>query len=620
MSSTGEPIVKRKVKPIVKRKVKPIVKRKVKPIVKRKVKPIVKRKVKPIVKRKVKPIVKRKVKPIVKRKVKPIVKPTVNIESRIKYCRIYPGIGIARLGNSPDDYFIGTEVSGSPSTPEDNLFKDVQGRVKRQAARFHIYAYDSNDKVLKELTADDCSITWKVHLANKKGLAKKFVGRYLDEQNKELRNSDVVDRMDLLIDPGQRSISGINQSGKNFKFDTGKFFGITVPLGEIRTDEKGRLIVLGGFGKSDSVDREKFKIEDYANNDGWFDDISDGPVTALVTLNSNGKTIPIKDNAWVIVAPPKFAPYHYPIITLYDTMKEVALEQKWITKPKEVSFMRDILPLFHRVLQYKWLNNRVQSGHGTPGIRGGILENFGEISANNANTAGTREMIFLKVRNPNFKPESDEAKAQANYEFMPIMSGDGGGMRRGNDTTFMKILPSQYDNLKKWSKGDFISDFDDSQYTSEFKKVLFQRRTLDEIPLEEQPQNLDKSALELSIGGPFFPGIEITFIASDPDLYDGKAFRINPNLEPGDITQYMALPWQADFLECNETWWPIARPDDVIPEQNEKVREKWARGSDGEYFNNEDHMKMVIEWDKLGFIKPKKVGDDILFIESERSY
>ena len=165
MSSTGEPIVKRKVKPIVKRKVKPIVKRKVKPIVKRKVKPIVKRKVKPIVKRKVKPIVKRKVKPIVKRKVKPIVKrkvkpivkrkvkpivkPTVNIESRIKYCKIYPGIGIARLGNSPDDYFIGTEVSGSPPTPEDNLFKDVQGRVKRQGARFHIYAYDSNDKVTK---------------------------------------------------------------------------------------------------------------------------------------------------------------------------------------------------------------------------------------------------------------------------------------------------------------------------------------------------------------------------------------------------------------------------------------------------------------------------------------
>ena len=31
-------------------------------------------------------------------------------------------------------------------------------------------------------------------------------------------------------------------------------------------------------------------------------------------------------------------------------------------------------------------------------------------------------------------------------------------------------------------------------------------------------------------------------------------------------------------------------------------------------------MKMVKEWDKLGFIKPKKVGDNILFIESERSY
>ena len=48
------------------------------------------------------------------------------------------------------------------------------------------------------------------------------------------------------------------------------------------------------------------------------------------------------------------------------------------------------------------------------GLRGGILENFEEISANNTNTAGIREMIFLKVRNPNFKPASDEAIAQAN--------------------------------------------------------------------------------------------------------------------------------------------------------------------------------------------------------------
>jgi hypothetical protein len=269
--------------------------------------------------------------------------------SSIEYCRIHPGIGIARLGNSPQEYFIGPEVPDIPAEPQDKLFKDNEGRVKREAVRFRIYAYDSNNKVIKELTSDDGSIIWNVHLANRKGEAELFVGRFelpTDGSRLSSRNTEVTNRADLIIDPGVRSISGINQRGSgNYKFDTGKFLGITVPLGEILTDEKGRLLVLGGLGKSDSIDMNKFPIKQYANNDGWFDDTSDGPVTASVTLK-NGKSIALKDNAWVIAAPPKFAPYHYPIVTLFDTMTEYALNQNWLTKPKEVSFMRDILSNF----------------------------------------------------------------------------------------------------------------------------------------------------------------------------------------------------------------------------------------------------------------------------------
>jgi hypothetical protein len=537
--------------------------------------------------------------------------------SSIEYCSIHPGIGVARLGNSPEEFFIGPEVYGSPPIPEGNLFKDRQGRVKRQAVRFHIYAYDSNDKILNELTSDDCSITWNVHLANRKGEAKLFVGKF--NQTDAVRNSAVVNRNDLVIDPGLRSISGINQKGNSCKFDTGKFLDVTVPLGEIQTDEKGRLIVLGGFGKSDSVDINKFPIKQYANNDGWFDDTSDGPVTASVTLNNNGKIIAVKETAWIIVAPPKFAPYQYPIVTLYDTMKEVAIEQKWITKPKEVSFMRDIFPLFFRIVQYKWLNETAERGHGI-NAPGNILTRFKELSTKSDNSAMLRKFIFQKVRNPNLidNPTSAEAMKQAEPSYMPLLSGDDGEWDNGKFRTFMTILPSQYDNLKKWSEGDFISDFDDSEINNPFE----QKRPLEELPIEEQPNALDKANLELSIGGPFFPGIEITYIAGDPSLYNGKPFRINPNLKPGDITKYMAIPWQADFLLCRETWWPIARPDDVIPEgvndENVDKRKKWARGSDGNEFLD-DYLQMVNEWSTLGFIKPKKVGNETFFIESERS-
>jgi len=40
---------------------------------------------------------------------------------------------------------------------------------------------------------------------------------------------------------------------------------------------------------------------------GPYDDTSDGPVSATVVLN-DGTTVQVVDNAWVLVAPPKFAP------------------------------------------------------------------------------------------------------------------------------------------------------------------------------------------------------------------------------------------------------------------------------------------------------------------------
>ena len=53
--------------------------------------------------------------------------------------KIHPAIGIARLGNSPD-FFIGPELLNAELDPPGG-FKDNQCRVKRQAARFRIFAH-----------------------------------------------------------------------------------------------------------------------------------------------------------------------------------------------------------------------------------------------------------------------------------------------------------------------------------------------------------------------------------------------------------------------------------------------------------------------------------------------
>ena len=43
--------------------------------------------------------------------------------------KVHPAIGIARVGNSPDEFFIGPERIGQPPDPPGG-FKDAQCRVK----------------------------------------------------------------------------------------------------------------------------------------------------------------------------------------------------------------------------------------------------------------------------------------------------------------------------------------------------------------------------------------------------------------------------------------------------------------------------------------------------------
>jgi hypothetical protein len=46
-------------------------------------------------------------------------------------------------------------------------------------------------------------------------------------------------------------------------------------------------------------------LQTFADNDGWYDDVSDGPVTAVVTLTAEKPPV---DPAWVIVGPPSSRP------------------------------------------------------------------------------------------------------------------------------------------------------------------------------------------------------------------------------------------------------------------------------------------------------------------------
>src|SRR5262245_31974253 len=86
--------------------------------------------------------------------------------------RIHPGVGIARLGNSPDEFCISPEkpaalplecdAQGNPMKSPDGMsdvtiktFKDAEGRIKRQAARFQVYVYDEDSPKGRPLKLGD---------------------------------------------------------------------------------------------------------------------------------------------------------------------------------------------------------------------------------------------------------------------------------------------------------------------------------------------------------------------------------------------------------------------------------------------------------------------------------
>jgi hypothetical protein len=484
--------------------------------------------------------------------------------------KIHPAIGIARVGNSPNDFFIGPEEPGAHRRPTGG-YKDAQGRIKRQAARFRLFGYDSKGRLVKEITSKDATISWTAHLANKKAVWKRFVGL---NPNSPLRNASVTDRNSLVIDPGPRSLSGPN---KVADFDTGTFLGSIVPLGEMRTDRQGRLLVLGGFGNSGSPIHAPFDApgNDFANREGWYDDVSDGSITATVTFKASGKTFSAIP-AWVICGPPKFAPPIDNIITMYDTLLQVAVDKLGLKLPAKVSFTNDIYPLLQRAINIGWVSGMITSKHAHQTLAAVVPP---------PSSTSARLAIFAKLRDPALPPNQSSDPAD-----MPMIWSD-----YYPDNANQPLTKIQYDTMKKWKDGDFINDWSGPRKSP--KKIT--------------PAGLDRAGLESCVGAAFFPGIEASWLLRDTYQFT-EPFRLDhASLEPGDLTKQMAVPWQSDFYDCAQegdlAWWPAQRPDDVFPASG-GAQVPWIR----KHVNSA--LGMVKNWHKLGFIVKK--GSK--FLETER--
>ncbi len=222
--------------------------------------------------------------------------------------------------------------------------------------------------------------------------------------------------------------------------------------------------------------------------------------------------------------------------------------------------------------------------------------------------------------------------------FMPLSMGDA-------SKAFLTVSLTQYFFLTQWNKGYFHQGAGPKLGPGEF---------------------LDKATLVNCLGGRLDPGIEMSFIMRDPEIYiddwersGGGPFRLRKRtldynraqyshpfltvgyipmhpgpdgvrpapMEPGDVTKFMAIPWHSDYSACathnqapNPTnsstlyWsWPAQRPIQIHAAKDVhdgklgpllySIRGAGTYSDDpGLSGRYQDLIDMVLNWYKIGIV------------------
>ena len=579
------------------------------------------------------------------------------MSGRIVRAAIHPGVGLARMGNSKE-YFLAPQVMTPEPQPE-GFYHTQEGQLKREAAEFRIYGYDGAGNVVAELTPQNADIKWTVELAAMKGHWYKFRAAQDIKGAEDFRlqrrnpNYDPAKREDLAIRPGPVSIAGTNADsgmfGAEFIYEDTK---TPVQIGELRTDEVGRLIVLSGFGVSGNptgLPIYDANAEDgFGNPDGWYDEACDGPVTASVTIG--GEEIPC-EGAWAVIAPPNYAPEIIGWRSMLDLLEEVWQDAGWMAAPDTVSFTRDIYPLLGRLSDLQWVNQGFISFFG----QGAPLDFKDEAFIKKIATVHEPGDIYKQLRQElftMFRPISGDG---VSLRSQPWIYGDAFGTLPASDPlNGLPLWPAAAEKMRKWVAGDFDADWG---------KVPAGPTSIDKVALADQPEMLDKTPLHFCLADAFHPGCELTWPMRHSSLWE-KPYRVRrrapgspepdygPHLttevalgpngplhgqSPGNLTRWMALPWQADTAMCRSgyelkydpylpTFWPARVPNQVFTKANYEIvtnpslpagerlqaffdRDSWYDTL--AQYGNDDMMLMVQHFAEMGVVERREWKSDL---------
>lgn len=555
-------------------------------------------------------------------------------------------------------------------------------------------------------------IRWTVHLANKK--ANTFVliedpadyqgiDGYREGRLPPIRNPG-VDLHDaaqplhklavlnapervrrLTIDPGPRTVAGASAGAVRFdKYTTATCYdpasaelvvldqypksfpddafpnldsaaGPIDTLGALLTDAQGRLLVVGGYGRASGWAPQggAALLTSDVNNDHWFDDSSDGPVSAMLLFDDGSHAM--VHGAWVACTDPSYAPQIPNIVSLWDDVYDSWVHRLALApdlydparggyqQSYKPSFGSDLAPLFASAALQQWtvnLSPRGMSAH----------RQLASISAEDDPASTLLAGLTAVFRNPFEDSHRD-------VTLMPLHLG-------GANESLLTLRQTQYFFLQRWSqgRGNYLAGHGAPLGPGEF---------------------LDKATMVNCLGGRFSPGIDLTFTMREPAIYvqpwascGAGPFRIRARplayaaaagaaplltagyvprhaeadgLEPGDLTKFMAVPWHTDYNSCathlpspnpagNRTlfWsWPAQRPVAVYAAADVLVREqgdlanstpdddgpvlgpqRWSvrgPGTDSSKPENwgryQDRIDMLANWHRIGVVVQGPVID-----------
>jgi hypothetical protein len=178
------------------------------------------------------------------------------------------------------------------------------------------------------------------------------------------------------------------------------------------------------------------------------------------------------------------------------------------------------------------------------------------------------------------------------------LNGTIGGLQADQPGNLLELWDRAKRCVDKWVAGDFDADWNGLPSVQVFA----------DLPLAEQPRMLDRAATHFCLADAFHPGCELTWPLRHATLYEAP-YRIRmrdagapdpdygPQLTqeiilsadgplhaqgPGDLTRWMALPWQMDTLGCRSgyfksldpylpTFWPARVPNHVLSSEDYKI-------------------------------------------------